>query len=235
MQKNEIVPFGYDDQLVRTVMIDDAPWFVAKDVCAALDLTNPTEALKTLDDDEKNTLRISEGIPNRGNPNMNIINESGLYTLILRSNKPQARRFRKWVTSEVLPNIRKNGIYDMTGQLNERLERIEKKLEGLNEIKSAVLRLTDGLQGQVSQNRSAELDEDICLFYKNHIDDTVSRIIYTKAVNLWELFKYEYPNKYRKAEFMERFKSMYRQFTFERYKNVDVFWGFRLFDTRGVC
>ena len=129
----------------------------------------------------------------------------------------------------------RTGIVQTMSAFNQRLDRIEKTLEELSVIKSAVLRLTDGLQGQVSQNRSAELDEDICLFYKNHIDDTVSRIIYTKAINLWELFKYEYPNKYRKAEFMERFKSMYRQFTFERYKSVDVFWGFRLFDTRGVC
>ena len=129
----------------------------------------------------------------------------------------------------------RTGVMQAVSAFNSRLERIEKTLEGLCEIKSAILRLTDELQGQAFQNRSAELDEDICLFYKNHIDDTVSRIIYTKAVNLWELFKYEYPNKYRKAEFMERFKSMYRQFTFERYKSVDVFWGFRLFDTRGVC
>jgi len=92
MKKNEIVPFGYDDQLVRTVMVDNVPWFVAKDVCATLELTNPTEALRVLDEDEKNTLRISEGIPNRGNPNMNIISESRLYTLILRSNKPEANR-----------------------------------------------------------------------------------------------------------------------------------------------
>ena len=116
---NEIVPFGYDDQLVRTVMVDNVPWFVAKDVCAALDIKNPSDAIKNLDEDEKNTLEISEGIPNRGNPNMNIISESGLYTLILRSNKPEAKRFRKWVTSEVLPNIRKNGIYDITGELAE--------------------------------------------------------------------------------------------------------------------
>ena len=59
MEKNEIIPFGYDDQLVRTVVIDGMPWFVAKDVCAALELTNPTEALKALDDDERGSLRIS--------------------------------------------------------------------------------------------------------------------------------------------------------------------------------
>jgi len=92
MKKNEIVPFGYDDQLVRTVMVDNVPWFVVKDVCAALDIKNPSDAIKNLDEDEKNTLEIFEGIPNRGNPNMNIISESGLYTLILRSNKTEAKR-----------------------------------------------------------------------------------------------------------------------------------------------
>ena len=86
MKKLEIVPFGYDDQLVRTVMV------VVKDVCAALDIKNPSDAIKNLDENEKNTLEISEGIPNRGNQNMNIISESGLYTLILRSNKTEAKR-----------------------------------------------------------------------------------------------------------------------------------------------
>ena len=77
-------------------------------MCDVLGLTNPTKALKSLDDDEKNTLTFSEGI--RGNPEKNIINESGLYSLIFRSNKPEAKKFRKWVTSEVLPEIRRTGL-----------------------------------------------------------------------------------------------------------------------------
>ena len=129
MEKNEIVPFGYDDQLLRTVVIDGMPWFVAKDVCAALELTNPTEALKALDDDERGSLRISEGTSLKGgNPNMNIINESGLYTLIMRSNKPEARLFRKWVTSEVLPSIRATGQYTMPQLVENRLAAMEKML-----------------------------------------------------------------------------------------------------------
>lgn len=106
---NDVTIFNFDGEQVRVLMQDGEPWFVASDVCKVLELTNPTEALKALDDDEKNTLRISEGI--RGNPNMNIITESGLYTLVMRSNKPEARRFRRWVTSEVLPTIRKHGAY----------------------------------------------------------------------------------------------------------------------------
>ena len=92
MKKNEIIPFGYDDQLVCTVIVNHVPWFVAKDVCAVLELSDVSMSVSKLDDDEKNTLEISEGIPDRGNPNMNIISESALYTLILRSNKPEASR-----------------------------------------------------------------------------------------------------------------------------------------------
>ena len=235
MKKNEIVPFGYDDQLVRTILIDDTPWFVAKDVCAALDLDNVSEALKKLDEDEKNTLRISEGIPSRGNPNVNIINESGLYTLILRSNKPEAKKFRKWVTSEVLPNIRKNGVYDIAGTINDRLERIEKALEGLTEFKSAILKITSEPKVIEYRTINSQLDEDIYTFYKKHVDDSVPTAVYTKAIDVWDLFKYDTQAKYPKAEFLERFRAIYPQFTFEKNKNVDVFWGFRLVDTCGVC
>ncbi len=89
------------------------PWFVAKDVCEILGLTNPTEAIRSIDPEDKSTLRISEG-----GPEVNIINESGLYTLIMRSNKPEAKQFKRWVTSEVLPSIRKHGAY-MTPQAIE--------------------------------------------------------------------------------------------------------------------
>lgn len=108
---NALQVFDYNGSAVRTVNKDGEIWFVAKDVCDVLELTNPTEALKALDDDEKNTLRISEGI--RGNPNANIINESGVYSLIFRSNKPEAKKFRKWVTSTVLPQIKRTGSFSV--------------------------------------------------------------------------------------------------------------------------
>ena len=81
---------------------------MASDVCEILGLSNTTEALRGLDDDEKSTLRISEGGPER-----NIINEPGLYSLILRSNKVEARKFKRWITHEVLPAIRKSGKYEI--------------------------------------------------------------------------------------------------------------------------
>ena len=105
--------FNYESNKVRIISGEDGePWFVAKDVCDILELANARDAVSILDDDEKSSVRISDGTsPKGGNPNMNIISESGLYTLIMRSNKPEAKKFRKWVTSEVLPSIRKTGCY----------------------------------------------------------------------------------------------------------------------------
>lgn len=88
--------------------IEGEPWFVASNICKILEISNPRDAISRLDDDEKNTVAINDGI---GNPNKNIINESGLYSLILTSRKPEAKTFKKWVTSEVLPSIRKKGVY----------------------------------------------------------------------------------------------------------------------------
>lgn len=93
------------------------PWFVARDVCKILEITNPSQAVASLDTDEKNTLTISEGIP--GNPNKTVVSEAGLYKLIMRSRKPEARDFQRWVTHEVLPTIRKHGAY-MSEQTIER-------------------------------------------------------------------------------------------------------------------
>lgn len=111
-----IIPFDFEEQAVRVVMRADEPWFVAADVCRVLEIGNPSDALSRLDDDEcamvnMNTLGNSEGI--RGNPNARIISESGLYALVLTSRKEAARRFRKWITAEVLPAIRRTGRYEL--------------------------------------------------------------------------------------------------------------------------
>ena len=92
---------------LRTITDEDGNfWFVAKDVAEALGLTNVTEALRNLDEDERSTLRISEG-----GSEVNIVNEPGFYSFLLRSRKPEAKAFKRWVTHEVLPAIRKHGMY----------------------------------------------------------------------------------------------------------------------------
>lgn len=104
----ELQVFSFEEKKVRVVMKGNTPWWIAKDVCDVLGLTNARKAIKALDDDEKSTVRICYGA---GGPERNAINESGMYALIMRSNKPEAKRFRKWVTSEVLPQLRKTGEY----------------------------------------------------------------------------------------------------------------------------
>ncbi len=101
---------------VRTVLIDGEPWFVAVDVCRALEISNVSDALKRLDDDEKMTIDSTEGhVGKRGGAqSMNIVNEPGLYTLVLSSRKPEAKAFKRWITHEVIPSIRKTGAYSAT-------------------------------------------------------------------------------------------------------------------------
>lgn len=105
---NEIQAFNYQSNEIRTVTRNGEPWFVLKDVCMALGLAKPSNVATRLDDDERGACLM--GTPS-GDQNMVIINESGLYSVILRSDKPEAKPFRKWVTSEVLPSIRKTGAY----------------------------------------------------------------------------------------------------------------------------
>ncbi len=104
-----IIPFAYEGHNVRVVERDGEPWFVAKDVCEQLGLDNVGQAILSLEDDEKGSITIADGTP--GNPNRAIVSESGLYSLILRSRKPEAAAFRRWVTHEVIPSIRKHGGY----------------------------------------------------------------------------------------------------------------------------
>ena len=107
---NELQVFSYNSSEVRTVMRDGEPWFCLVDVCRVLDLSSPHKVAERLDRDELTGIKVRSGGQTR---EMTFINESGLYTVILRSDKPEAKPFRKWVTSEVLPAIRKTGRYGL--------------------------------------------------------------------------------------------------------------------------
>jgi prophage antirepressor-like protein len=106
---SQIIPFEFESHALR-VNLDAAgqPWFVAADVCAALELPDTHKAIARLDDDEKG--RNSIPTPG-GQQDMSVVNESGLYNLVLGSRKPEAKRFKRWITHEVLPSIRKTGSY----------------------------------------------------------------------------------------------------------------------------
>lgn len=106
---NNIQIFKYENNDVRTVEMNGEPWFVGKDVASVLGYKDTVNALKThVDEDEKAGWQITTQF---GVKETTIINESGLYSLILSSKLPTAKQFKRWVTSEVLPSIRKNGGY----------------------------------------------------------------------------------------------------------------------------
>lgn len=104
----QITPFLFETHTVRVVMRDGEPWFVARDVCDALGYEHVPHAMRMLDDDEKG-IHILDTLG--GQQKASIVSESGLFTLVLRSRKPEARKFFKWVTGKVLPSIRKTGGY----------------------------------------------------------------------------------------------------------------------------
>jgi len=113
---HETIKFLFKDYDVRVITIENEPWFMLKDVCVVLEIQNPTQAAGQIDDEDKAMLDI--GLKNGAK--VNFINEPGFYTLVLRSDKPQAKPFRKWVTSEVLPQIRKTGGYiPVTEEMSE--------------------------------------------------------------------------------------------------------------------
>lgn len=129
---NALDLFRYEDTEVRVTVVDGEPWFVAADVCGALDLANPRTSLALLEDDERGVHTVDTL---GGAQQVTVISEAGLYSLILRSRKPEARAFKRWITHDVLPAIRKTGSYgspvgisfeEMTAQVIQGLqERID--------------------------------------------------------------------------------------------------------------
>jgi anti-repressor protein len=113
----EILPFNFENNKIRTILINNEPWFVAKDVTKILEIKNVSDAIKDFDDDEKSDVVLNYDGKTSGKAL--ILSESGLYSLILRSRKPIAKPFQKWVTKEVLPQIRKTGSYSLQNEVSE--------------------------------------------------------------------------------------------------------------------
>ncbi|MEV2698263.1 Bro-N domain-containing protein, partial [Paenibacillus larvae] len=105
---NQLQVFNFTGKDVRVIMKDGQPWWLAKDICSVLDHSDVSMAVKRLDEDEKLTQTLFVSGQNR---NVWFVNEPGLYSLILTSRKPEAKQFKRWVTHEVLPAIRKTGMY----------------------------------------------------------------------------------------------------------------------------
>lgn len=136
---------------VRTIIRDSEPWFVAADVCRALEIKNPSDALLRLDEDEKALVSI-EGL-SRGNDKGNIVNEPGLYTLVLGSRKPAAKAFKRWVTHEVLPALRKTGKYSIEDESDSPSPVYETKRTSVGEVASLLLQLKQIQKAQGASSR----------------------------------------------------------------------------------
>lgn len=190
MPQNGVVPFQNEtlNCTVRAVVKDGEPWFVAKDVCDALEIGNVSQAVSYLDEDEKSNI-ITNDIAQNGGRAPLIINESGLYSLILRSRKPEAKKFKKWVTAEVLPSIRKHGVYATGEKLEEMLadpdtmiltlqalktEREKRKgLEAKAEEDSPKVLFADAV---MASNSSISIRELARVLHQNHIDIGQNRL-----------------------------------------------------------
>lgn len=123
--QTQLSTFNFESNSIRTLAIDNEPWFVAVDVCNALDIANSRDALLKLDEDEKTTVGLTDSQAGNGAQSISIISESGMYTLILRCRDAVKKgsvphRFRKWVTAEVLPAIRKTGKYESKTTADDR-------------------------------------------------------------------------------------------------------------------
>ncbi len=179
--------YNSNNKKVRTLLIENQPWFVAKDVCEALTIKDHTTATRDLDDDEKGTqsLRTLGGFQS-----MLVINESGLYNLIFRSTKPEAKVFRKWVTAEVLPQIRKTGkfqpatlqrnniftdardvVYDTVLVAGKPVRHIileDTDWYSLNDLHQAIGVKTDSTQAARKLNARKELARKVWVFGNTH-------------------------------------------------------------------
>lgn len=123
---------------VRIILQDNEPWFVAKDICDCLEINNSRQALSRLDDDEKNSVILNDGTA--GNPEKSIVNEYGLYSLVLSSRKPEAKEFKRWITHDVLPALRRTGSYSLNipQTLPEALRAYADEVEQHNKTKALV-------------------------------------------------------------------------------------------------
>lgn len=137
---NQLQMFNFENQNVRVIQQNGEPWFVAIDICKVLDLTNPTVVLSRLDDDERTKFNLGrQGFTN-------VVSEYGLYSLVLASRKPEAKQFKRWITHEVIPTIRKHGAY-LTPET----------LEQTMQDPDFLIGILNGLKEEQEKRRAAEL------------------------------------------------------------------------------
>ena len=169
---NELQIFNYNGNEVRAIQKDGETWWVLKDVCGILGISKYRDTASRLDEDERGSVRVDTP---GGEQEMTVINESGLYNVILRSDKPEAKPFRKWVTSEVLPSIRKHGAY-MTP---ETLEQAILNPDMMIKLCTALKDEQDKNKALQAVNSSLTVDNQIMKPKADYFDELVDRNLLT--------------------------------------------------------
>ena len=158
--------FEYNGNQVRTIIKDGEPWFVAKDVCDVLEINHHRDAVSRLDDDERGSVIVDTP---GGSQAMAAVNEPGLYGLILGSRKPEAKMFKRWITHEVLPSIRKHGLY----ATEETVENM------LNNPDFAIALLT-----KFKEERTARIEAEKTVTILTHVNKTYTATEIAKELGL---------------------------------------------------
>jgi prophage antirepressor-like protein len=200
---NELQVFKYSGKQVRTLLKDNQPWWVLKDVCDILGLTNPSVVADRLDDDERSKFDLGR------QGEATIINESGLYNVILRSDKPEAKPFRKWVTAEVLPTIRKTGGYVGNDEMfiSTYLPFADDTTKTL--FKTALQTVRHQNELILKQQKEIQHKEDVIIGLVDNVELAEKRQILNRVV------------RYKNANFQERWAELYRQFNMKYHIDIE--------------
>lgn len=188
MSEKDMQLFTFEQVNVRVIFMDDSPWWVAADVCDVLGLSNPSVAVAALDDDERSKFNLGR------QGETSIVSEAGLYSLILRSRKPEAKRFKRWITHDVLPAIRRTGRYgtDNAAELVKDLTNPDNLLTLLNNWKHDRDR-------RIELEHQAQIDAPKVIFadaYRTSKDvipmRTMAKILHQRGANMGQnrFFKY---------------------------------------------
>jgi prophage antirepressor-like protein len=204
---NELTIFKYSDKHVRTLLRNGEPWFVLKDVCEILDLGSPHKVADRLEDDERNQVPVTDSLGRL--QETTVINEPGLYNVILRSDKPEAKAFKRWITHEVIPTIRKTGGYVSNDEMfiTTYLPFADDSIKTLFKATLQTVRKQNELILQ--QQKEIQHKEDVIIGLVDNVELAEKRQILNRVV------------RYKNANFQERWAELYRQFEMKYHIDIE--------------
>lgn len=188
---NQLQVFNFSGNDVRVIAKDGQPWWVAKDVCEVLEITNPTQAVNRLDEDERAMFNIGR------QGETNIINEPGLYSLILGSRKPEAKAFKRWITHDVIPAIRDTGTYSMVNMSPElkaiimhdqKIQAVEERIDLVEQKVDKQITLDSGQQRRLQQ----AIAKKVCTIEPDKAErGELFRQIHREIKDRWQVASYK--------------------------------------------